>query len=192
MTQNEILDIIKETNVLQSGHFQLTSGRHSGQYMQCARLFEYPDKSELLCAELGARYADANVELVIAPALGGIILGYEVARALGTRNIFAERQEGKMTLRRGFVVAPGTRVLVVEDVITTGGSVKEVLALMQKADADIVGVGVIVDRSAGKIDFGVRLESLLSMEIQSFLPEECDMCKKGLPIDKPGSRSFKK
>lgn len=192
MTNQQILQVIRDTGVLQEGHFRLTSGRHSDRYMQCARLFEYPDKSALLCAELGKRYAKDGVELVVAPALGGVILGYEVARALGARNIFAERQEGKMTLRRGFGVQPGARVLVVEDVITTGGSVREVLSLVRGAGASVVGVGVIVDRSGGGIDFGVRLESLLSMQIASYAEADCPLCKQGLPIVKPGSRVFAK
>ena len=188
LTDERIMQVIEETGVLQKGHFKLTSGRHSDRYMQCARLFEYPEHSALLCAELARRFANAGAELVIGPAIGGIIMSYEVARALGVRNIFAERQDGAMKLRRGFVVRPGQKVLVVEDVITTGGSVKEVIQLLEQAGAEIVGVGVVVDRSAGKIDFGYPLHSLVSMSIESFLPEECALCEKGLPIDKPGSR----
>jgi orotate phosphoribosyltransferase len=191
MTTEEILAVFRETGVMLEGHFLLTSGRHSDRYMQCARLFEHPRHSELLCAELARRFDGEKIDLVIGPALGGIIMSYEVSRALGARNIFAERQDGVMTIRRGFAVRPGERVLVVEDVVTTGGSVREVLALLEAEKADIVGVGVIVDRSAGKVDFGYRLESLVSMEVTSYPPEECPICKTGLPLVKPGSRAVK-
>lgn len=191
MTTEEILAVFRETGVMLEGHFLLTSGRHSDRYMQCARLFEHPRHSELLCAELARRFDGERIDLVIGPALGGIIMSYEVSRALNARNIFAERQEGVMTIRRGFAVRPGERVLVVEDVVTTGGSVREVLALLEAEKADIVGVGVIVDRSAGKVDFGHRLESLVSMEVTSYPPEECPICKTGLPLVKPGSRAVK-
>jgi len=191
MTTEEILAVFRETGVMLEGHFLLTSGRHSDRYMQCARLFEHPRHSELLCAELARRFDGEKIDLVIGPALGGIIMSYEVSRALGARNIFAERQDGVMTIRRGFAVRPGERVLVVEDVVTTGGSVREVLALLEAEKADIAGVGVIVDRSAGKVDFGYRLESLVSMEGTSYPPDECPICKTGLPLVKPGSRAVK-
>lgn len=191
MTTEEILSVFRETGVMLEGHFLLTSGRHSDRYMQCARLFEHPRHSELLCAELARRFDGEKIDLVIGPALGGIIMSYEVSRALNARNIFAERQDGVMTIRRGFSVKEGERVLVVEDVVTTGGSVREVLALLEAEKADIVGVGVIVDRSAGKVDFGYRLESLVSMEVTSYPPDECPICKTGLPLVKPGSRAVK-
>lgn len=191
MTTEEILSVFRETGVMLEGHFLLTSGRHSDRYMQCARLFEHPRHSELLCAELARRFDGEKIDLVIGPALGGIIMSYEVSRALNARNIFAERQDGVMTIRRGFSVKEGERVLVVEDVVTTGGSVREVLALLEAEKADIVGVGVIVDRSAGKVDFGYRLESLVSMEVASYPPDECPICKTGLPLVKPGSRAVK-
>lgn len=191
MTTEEILSVFRETGVMLEGHFLLTSGRHSDRYMQCARLFEHPRHSELLCAELARRFDGEKIDLVIGPALGGIIMSYEVSRALNARNIFAERQDGVMTIRRGFSVKEGERVLVVEDVVTTGGSVREVLALLEAEKADIVGVGVIVDRSAGKVDFGYRLESLVSMEVTSYPPDECPICKTGIPLVKPGSRAVK-
>lgn len=186
MQQKEITALFERLGVMKTGHFALTSGRHSEKYMQCARLFEYPEHSARLCAELAARFDAADV--VVGPALGGVIMAYEVARALKARNVFAERQDGVMTLKRGFAIEPGERVLVVEDVVTTGGSVKEVLALCEAAGAQMLGVAVIVDRSGGKADFGCRLESLVQIEIDSFAPDECPLCEKGLPIDKPGSR----
>ncbi|MFZ5973871.1 MAG: orotate phosphoribosyltransferase [Bacillota bacterium] len=188
MTTEEILAVFKETGVMLEGHFLLTSGRHSDRYMQCARLFEYPLYSEMLCKELAKRFEGEKIDLVIGPALGGIIMSYEVSRALKVRNIFAERQDGLMTLRRGFKVRQGQRVLVVEDVVTTGGSVKEVIGLLDERGAEVVGVGVIVDRSAGAVDFGCRLESLVSMEVVSYPPENCPVCKTGMPLVKPGSR----
>lgn len=191
MTRDEILTVFKETGVVLEGHFLLTSGRHSDRYMQCARLFEYPVYSEMLCRELARRFKDDEVELVVGPALGGIIMSYEVSRALKARNIFAERQDGIMALRRGFEVVKGQRVLVVEDVVTTGGSVKEVIGLLQERDAHIVGVGVMADRSAGAVEFGYRLESLVSVEIASYRPEDCPVCRTGAPLVKPGSRALK-
>ncbi len=191
MNMEEILNVFKKTGVMLEGHFLLTSGRHSDKYMQCARLFEYPEYSEMLCKELANRFKHDEVDLVIGPALGGIIMSYEVSRALGVRNIFAERQDGEMTIRRGFNVIPGQRVLVVEDVVTTGGSVKEVLKLLEERQAQIVGVGVIVDRSKGSVDFGYKMESLVSMEVVSYQPDECPICKSGEPLVKPGSRAIK-
>lgn len=188
MNDERIFDILRETGVMQEGHFLLTSGRHSDRYMQCARLFEYPKYSEELSAELARKFADRRIELVVGPALGGVILAYEVARQLGVRNIFAEREDGVMTFRRGFTVPKGVRTLVVEDVVTTGGSVKEVLALLEEAGADIVGVGSIVDRSAGKVSFGVDFKAVVSMEVTSWEADDCPLCKKGVPFIKPGSR----
>ena len=193
MTKNEILNIFKETGVMQEGHFKLTSGRHSDKYMQCAKLFIDPKVSEIMSVELAKKFKNDDVDLVVGPAVGGIILAYEVARQLKKPNIFAERQNGEMTLRRGFAVDKGMNILVVEDVVTTGGSVKEVVALLQKSGANVVGVGSIVDRSNGAVDFGVKYEAVLSMEVTSYSEQECPICKTGTPITKPGSRSiFKK
>ena len=189
MEQERILEIFRETRVMQEGHFHLTSGRHSNKYMQCARLFEFPEYSELLCRELASRFAGEEIRLVVGPALGGIIMAYEVSRHLGARNIFAERKDGvTMSLQRGFQIKPGERALVVEDVVTTGGSVREVLALLWERGAQVAGVGVIVDRSNGAVDFDVRLEALVSMEVVSYEQRLCPMCKAKIPIDKPGSR----
>ena len=189
-SREQILQIFKDKEVLLSGHFRLTSGRHAAYYMQCARVLQYPDVAGPLCEQMASNFADQGVTVVVGPAIGAIPLSYEVARALGVKSIFAERENGVMTLRRGFEVSAQDRVLVVEDVITTGGSVKEVIDLMRAQGATVVGVGVLVDRSNGKIDFGVPLSSLLSLEIESFAPEDCPLCAEGkIPVVKPGSRS---
>lgn len=191
MTNQEITEMLKEAGVLLEGHFLLTSGRHSDKYMQCAKIFQDAKYSVPLCAELAEKYKDDNVEIVIGPAIGAIQMAYEVGKQLGVKNIFAERENGEMTLRRGFTIEPGQRVLVVEDVVTTGGSVREVLALVKACGGDIVGVGSIVDRTGGKIDFGVPYKSAFSMDITSYEADDCPICKTGAPLVKPGSRGSK-
>ncbi len=192
MTKEEIIAMLKEANVLLEGHFLLTSGRHSDKYMQCAKIFQDAKYSIPLCAELVAQYKDDNVEVVIGPAIGAIQMSYEVGKQLGVRNIFAERDsDGKMTLRRGFTIEKGQRVLIVEDVVTTGGSVREVIDLVNECGGDIVGVGSIVDRTGGKIDFGVPYRSAFAMDITSYEADECPICKTGAPLVKPGSRAVK-
>ncbi len=192
MTREEIIEMLKEAGVLLEGHFLLTSGRHSDRYMQCAKIFQYSKYSVPLCAELVEKYKDDNVELVIGPAIGAIQMAYEVGRQLGVKNIFAEREDGNMTLRRGFTIEKGQRVLIVEDVVTTGGSVKEVMELVKEAGGEIVGIGSIVDRTGGKIDFGVPYKSAFSMDITSYEADECPICKSGeIPLVKPGSRKIK-
>ncbi len=180
--------IVEETGAQFTGHFRLTSGRHSGEYFQCARVLERPEHAEELGRLLADRFQDERVEAVVAPALGGVVIGYEVARALGVRFLFAERQEGRMKLRRGFALEPGERVLIVEDVVTTGGSVKEVAGLTRAAGADVVGFGFIVDRSMSDPGLTPRAESLLRRVAESFDPDACPLCRQGLPIVKPGSR----
>lgn len=191
MTNQEIIAMLKEAGVLLEGHFLLTSGRHSDKYMQCAKIFQDAKYSVPLCAELVAQYRDENVELVIGPAIGAISMSYEVGKQLGVRNIFAERENGVMTLRRGFTIEKGERVLIVEDVVTTGGSVREVMNLVRACGGEIVGVGSIVDRTGGAIDFGVPYRSAFSMDITSYEPENCPICKTGMPLIKPGSRTVK-
>ncbi len=180
--------VLMRLGALQNGHFRLTSGLHSEVYMQCAKLFEHPKESAELCALLVEDFSHLGVQTVVGPAIGGIILAYEVARTLGVRNIFAERENGKMIFRRGFSVASGEKVLVVEDVVTTGGSVKEVLGLLRAAGADIVGVGSIVDRSGGRADFGVPFFPLMTMRATTWEEKDCPLCKAGKQIVKPGSR----
>ena len=186
--KEQILDIFRETNALLEGHFQLTSGLHSSQYFQCAKVLQYPKYLHLLCGEIAKHFEYADIELVISPAIGGVVVGTEVGRMLQVRTVFAERKEGKMELRRGFEIRPGERVLAVEDVVTTGGSVFEIVDLIKKADARLAGVGYVVDRSNGKISFDAKHFSVLQLDVVAHKPEECPMCKNGIPVTKPGSR----
>jgi orotate phosphoribosyltransferase len=187
MTRGEILKIFQETGALQEGHFKLSSGLHSGQYMQCALALQYPDHAARLCAELASKFENEKITVVIGPALGGIVVSCEVAKALGARSIFTEREDGKMALRRGFSIDKEDRVLVVEDVVTTGKSTKEVLEVLKERGADIIGVGALIDRSED-IDFKERFTSLLKIGIPTFKPEDCPLCRDGVSIKKPGSR----
>ena len=192
MDKAQILDILRETNVMLEGHFLLTSGRHSDKYMQCAHLFMYPNRSAQVCADIAANFSDKGVTMVVGPAVGGIIIAYEVAKQLNVPTIFAERENGKMAFRRGFEVPKGAKVLVTEDVVTTGGSVMEVIELIKAAGAEVVGVAVVVDRSNGKVDFGVPFYPVLAMEVISYEAENCPLCAAGAPpAVKPGSRALK-
>ncbi|MBU4590718.1 MAG: orotate phosphoribosyltransferase [Candidatus Omnitrophica bacterium] len=188
MKKDEILKIFKDKGALLKGHFRLSSGLHSGDYLQCARVLQYPRYAEKLCAELARCFKTEEPTCVVAPALGGVVVSYEVARVLGVRSLFTERKDGKMVLRRGFELKPDDRVLVVEDVITTGLSTKEVLEVAKSTGAAIIGVGSIVDRSGKDIDFGVKSNSLIKLDLPVFPPEQCPLCKKGTEIIKPGSR----
>jgi len=192
LSQERVLEILKEAGVLLEGHFLLTSGRHSNKYLQCAKIFQNTKYSEELCEDLAKLYKDSGVDVVIGPAIGAILISYEVSRHLGTPNIFAERDgDGVMTLRRSFEITKGQKVLVVEDVVTTGGSVREVIKLVKEAGGEIVGVGSIVDRTGGKVDFGVPYKAVLSVEVESFEPDNCPICAQGIPVVKPGSRNIK-
>lgn len=184
----EYLQIFKESKALLEGHFLLTSGKHSAQYMQCAQVLQYPDKAAILAEGLASAFRDREIQTVIGPAMGGILVAHEVAKALGVRALFTERENGVMRLRRGFTLSPGERVLVVEDVITTGGSVREVLSVVKEFEAMTVGVGVLVDRSGGKADFGLPLRSLIQLNIQAYEAQNCPLCAQGIPAIKPGSR----
>ncbi len=192
LTQNQIMDILARTGVLLEGHFKLTSGLHAAKYLQCAQLMQYPNEAAPLCEQLASYFKDENVTVVAGPATGAIIMAYEIARSLGVRSIFGEREPGApMTFRRGFLLTPQDRVLVVEDVVTTGGSVKELIKAVQYAGATVVGVGSFVDRSRGEINFGgVPFRSLVKLDIQTYQPDECPMCKAGSLAVKPGSRQF--
>ncbi|WP_066638800.1 orotate phosphoribosyltransferase [Desulfolucanica intricata] len=190
LNKDDIIKIFSDTKAMLTGHFLLTSGRHSNQYFQCAQVLQYPRHCETLCKELAGRFKDLGIETVVGPAVGGITVSYEMARILGARSLFTERENGSMILRRGFNVRPGEKVLVVEDVITTGGSVKEVIDLIRNAGAEVVGAGVLVDRSNGQVDLGVPTEALLVTSVVSYNPEECPLCKEGIPVVKPGSRKI--
>ena len=192
MTEDEVLKIFEASGALLSGHFLLTSGLHSPRYLQCALVLQKPAVAERLCAELAAKAkADeriGGIDLVIAPALGGVIVAHEVARALGVRALFAERQEGAMTLRRGFQIQPDERAFVVEDVVTTGGSTREVFEVVRQHGGQVVGAGSLIDRSGGAVDLGVPRHALTVLEVPTYKPEECPLCKAGSSAIKPGSR----
>jgi len=189
MSNPSTLDMFKSTGALLEGHFRLTSGRHSNTYFQCAKVLQYPEHLSTVCSLIAGHFRDFTVETVISPAIGGIVVGTEVGRQLGVKTIFAERKEGKMTIRRGFSLEKGERVLVVEDVITTGGSVAEVIELLEAAGAELVGVGSVVDRSNGKVRLADNQYSVLLMEVVSYTPEECPLCNKGISVEAPGSRA---
>ncbi len=190
MEKDEIIEIFEDTGALLEGHFLLSSGLHSSQYFQCARVLQYPQYAEELGADIAQFYNDYDIDFVIAPAMGGIIIGHEVARALKTRFIFTERalDTDAMTLRRGFDIEENERALIVEDVLTTGRSVRELIKLLEKENAHIVGTGFIVDRSGGKVKFGYPKYAILEMPVVTYKPEECPLCRKGVPISRPGSR----
>jgi len=184
-------DILKEfekAGATLSGHFELSSGRHSDRYLQCALLLQDPKLSEKLCKILADRFRGKGVTLVIGPAVGGVLISYEVARQLGIRSLFAEREEGVLKLRRNFEIRKGEKVLVVEDVVTTGGSTQELMALVRSRGGEVIGVGSFVDRSGGAVHYEVPFESLVTLKVESFAKEECPLCQKGLPFTKPGSR----
>lgn len=185
MNETEVLALFRATGVLLEGHFRLTSGRHSPVFLQCSQVMQHPRQAEQLGAALAALFADADVAAVIGPAMGGIILAHVTARVLGARALFAEKEDGRMVLRRGFAVVPGERVLVVEDAITTGGSAMDVVALARAAGAEVVGIGCLVDRTGGKLDLGLPLKSLLRLEVPSYAPEECPLCAAGVPVTEP-------
>ena len=189
-TCERTLEILRDSNALMSGHFVLSSGRHSGEYCQCMRALERPEYAEELGQMLAGLFREHEIDVVVAPALGGIVIGYEVARSLGVRSLFAERQEGKMTLRRGFSVTPGERALVVEDVVTTGGSVREVAELLADEGATVVGFGFIVDRSQGDVGLGAPARALHRAAMESYEAAACPLCAAGeAPAVKPGSRT---
>jgi len=192
MNKEEIKQILKDSSALLEGHFSLTSGRHAGKYVQCAQLFKNSKLSEMLCYELAHSFKDDAIDVVIGPAVGAILISYEVGRQLGVNNFFTEREEGKMKLRRGFHFEEGARVLVVEDVTTTGGSVREVIECVQSLGGIVAGVGCIVDRTDGQIDFGVPFKPVYSEKFESYIPEECPFCQEGRSIEKPGSRNLNK
>ena len=188
MKPEEVINEFKKTDALLEGHFRLTSGLHSTVYLQCARVLQFPEKAEQFGREIADHFAGENIQLVASPAIGGLIIGHEVARALGARFIWTEREDGKMTLRRGFNVSPGERTVVVEDVITTGGSTKETIDCLREAGANVVGAASIIDRSGGDVEVGVPRVALASLKVLAVDPSECEACKLGEPLVKPGSR----
>jgi len=189
MTERETLALYEKTGALLRGHFRLTSGLHSDVYLQSALVLQYPEHAAALGATLAASFRDARVATVLAPAIGGILVAHEVARALGVRALFTERENGVMRLRRGFTLSPGERCLVVEDVITTGGSTREVIACVEEARGVVVGVGSLIDRSSGAATFGVTHVALAAVAATNYSPETCPLCRAGSQPIKPGSRA---
>ncbi len=187
MTENQVKELFLKTNAIMEGHFLLTSGLHSPMYVEKFNVLQHPKYTEQLCQALAEKFADQKIETVVGPVTGGILLAHEVGKALGTRAIFTERENGKMTFRRGFKLAPGERVLIVEDIVTTGGSVKEVIDVVLESGAIPVGVGLLVDRSGGKIDFGpVPYQALLHLDVTTYAPETCPLCQNNVPMTKRG------
>ena len=188
MNAEQVIDQFRATGALLEGHFQLSSGLHSTVYLQCALVLQFPDKAEAFGRAIAEKFQGQGIQLVASPAIGGIVIGHEVARALGARFIWTEREAGQMTLRRGFTVSPGEKTLVVEDVVTTGGSTRDTIEALEKAGANVIAAASIIDRSAGGADVGVPLTALASLKVLSVEASACDACKLGEPVVKPGSR----
>ena len=188
MNAEQVIDQFRATGALLEGHFQLSSGLHSTVYLQCALVLEFPQRAEAFGRAIAEKFLGQGIQLVASPAIGGIVIGHEVARALGARFVWTERDAGEMTLRRGFTIMPGEKTLIVEDVITTGGSTRETIKTVRKAGADVVGVASIIDRSGGSANVGVPLTSLASLRVLSVESWACNACKLGEPVVKPGSR----
>ncbi len=188
MTDQEVIHRFKKTGALLEGHFALSSGLHSCVYLQCAIALQSTRDAIDFGAALAEHFKDHQIETVASPAIGGIVIGYEVARQLGVRFIWTERENGQMTLRRGFTVSEHERILVIEDVITTGGSTRDTIAGLQASGADVIAAGSIIDRSGGRVDVGVPRVSLATLDVPAVSVDECDACKRGEPVVKPGSR----
>ena len=189
MDQEQIIEHFRSTGALLEGHFLLSSGLHSPQYLQCALALQFTADATKFGHEIAKFYLSSSIDTVASPAIGGLVIGYAVAAALNVRFIWTEREAGKMTLRRGFEVKPGERVLVVEDVITTGGSTRECIAALSERGAEVVAAASIIDRSNGKADVGVPRTSLATLDVPSYSQDDCPMCGEGSQAIKPGSRS---
>jgi orotate phosphoribosyltransferase len=193
MNEAEVREIFLKTGAILEGHFLLTSGLHSPLYLEKFQVLQHPAHTAALCAGLAERFKDQNISAVIGPVTGGILLAHEVGKNLGTRAMFTERENGVMTLRRGFVIDPGERVLIVEDIVTTGGSVREVLEVVKASGGIPVGVGLLVDRSGGQIDFGgLPQQALLTLSVPTYHAASCPLCAQGIPLTKRGSRTIPK
>lgn len=192
MNAEQVIDQFRTTGALLEGHFQLSSGLHSTVYLQCALVLQFPERAEAFGRAIAEKYRGEGIQLVASPAIGGIVIGHEVARALGARFIWTEREGDQMTLRRGFTVSPGEKTLVVEDVITTGGSTRDTIEALKRAGANVAAAAAIIDRSAGSADVGVPLNALAALKVLSVSAAECDACKLGEPVVKPGSRKVAK
>lgn len=184
----DVIQLFRETGVLREGHFLLTSGLHSDRFLLCAQVLQYPQHTERLCREMAAPFQDKGIDVVVGPAVGGILLAYETARALGCRSLFTEKTgDGRMALKRQFEIKKGERVLVVEDAVSTGGSVRQALDAIRPYEPEIVGVSVLVDRTGGRGDFGfgVPLQAVVTLEVPSWHASECPLCKAGVSLIKP-------
>jgi orotate phosphoribosyltransferase len=188
MKETEILDLFKRTGAVKTGHWQLSSGLHAAKYWQCALALEDAETTRRIGQAIAAGYNNADIDTVVSPAIGGIVLGFAVAQALGKRFIWAERAQGEMVFRRGFALGPGERVLVVEDVVTTGGSVAEVIKLAQTAGAEVTGAACLINRGGQAEIAGIKLKSLVTAVTEAYQPENCPLCRAGKPIESPGSR----
>lgn len=188
MTQEEIRRLFDQTGAYQKGHFLLANGRHTDTYLECAHLTQQAAVAEALCRELAGRCRGAEAQLVVGPALGGMIFGYEVSRALGLRFIYAERKDGVMTFRRGFTISPGTRVLIVEDRVTTGQSVREIMEIVRALGGIVTAVAALVNRTGGRVDLGVPFHTLLAVERPAWESGQCPLCQAGQPLEKPRGR----
>jgi orotate phosphoribosyltransferase len=188
LNAEQVIEQFRTTGALLEGHFQLSSGLHSTVYLQCALVLQFPERAEAFGRAIADKYRGERIQLVASPAIGGIVIGHEVARALGARFIWTEREGDQMSLRRGFTVSPGEKTLVVEDVITTGGSTRETIEALKRAGANVIAAASIIDRSAGRADVGVPLSALAALKVLSVSAAGCDACKLGEPVVKPGSR----
>ena len=193
MKRDEILKVLEQVGAIRQGHFELSSGRHSATYIQCALVLEHPQHAEQLGRALADLFKEHSVACVVSPALGGILVGYEVARALGVRSLFVERdRSGQMALRRGFELKPGERVLVIEDVWTTGGSTRETIGVVEEEGGLVVAAGALIDRSGGRLELNVPARALLEMDVPSYEPDECPLCRAGSMPTRPGSRYLRR
>lgn len=183
-----LLSIFQQTSALLEGHFLLTSGLHSPRYLQCALVLQHPTHAEWIGKQIAEHFKGEQIDAVVAPAIGGIIVAHETARALGVKALFTERDNGVMTLRRGFKLEGGERILVVEDVVTTGGSTRETIEAVERAGGKVIGAGSVVDRSGGNVDVGVPRVALLTLEVPTYQPDNCPLCAQGTAAIKPGSR----
>ncbi len=188
--QHRIFEIFEKAGALLKGHFLLSSGLHSDLYFEKFQVLQHPEYVEILCKELASLFRDDTIEVVVGPTTGGIIIAYEVAKNLKTRSIFAESEGEGRIFKRGFGLKKGERALIVDDILTTGKSVKEVIDLVKKHDGEIIGIGVLLDRSGGKVDFGYPLRPLATTEVKNYSPDQCPLCGKGEPLVKPGSREI--
>ena len=192
MSKVDVVEILKKSDALLEGHFLLSSGKHSNRYVQCAKVLRFPEYAEQVLSTVVEQIKDLDIDLVVGPAMGGVIVSYELGRQLGKETVFTERKDGEMELRRGFEVKPGAKIIIAEDVVTTGKSTKECIKAIEDAGGVVVGIASIIDRSSGKAGFTVPFYPLASIEVKSYSADECPMCKEGLPCVKPGSRVFAK